>query len=222
MVKTATLALLGLGNVFLGVNAAPTAVTEVQDRSVTYENNKLAVRAKAVPNLEASPYNYIVAAGPALPKRPILYTVTKKGVTGNIDEIAVNKAENSVTVEDANNGDEPKGDSKLSLSDIEISLFVNKGGKQATDLAIVRFSNVVEKSTRPVIDDAFAKLTPTNGVITVTSTSTGEAKTIFDNLQKAAFGKSVAKLHANYNVGQVTKYEITGSKTIPNLAAYVK
>ena len=33
MVKAATLALLGLGNVFLGVNAYPTSVTEVQDVS---------------------------------------------------------------------------------------------------------------------------------------------------------------------------------------------
>lgn len=33
MVKAATVAILGLGNIFLGVNAFPNGVTEIQDVS---------------------------------------------------------------------------------------------------------------------------------------------------------------------------------------------
>jgi hypothetical protein len=83
--------------------------------------------------------------------------------------------------------------------------------------------NVQEKSTKPVIVEAFKNLTPdSSNAITVTSTSTGEAKTIFDDLQKAAFGKSIAKQISNYGVPAVKSYVITGTATIPNLEAHFK
>lgn len=220
MIKTATLALLGLSKVYLGVTAAPTAISETRGH-----NDKLVVRTSTVPDLTASPYLYTASLSMSLPRSPKrTYTVKKSGVQGNLDIIVIHTTENTITVDYANNAAD-KTTNRLGLSDIELSLFVHKGGKRVSDLAEVIFTDVSEKTAKPVIESAIKKLgggKTTDLSITVTSTSTGDASNIFTSLQGTVFGKGLANLHTKYGIGQVTKWTITGSQSIPNLTAYTK
>lgn len=112
---------------------------------------------------------------------------------------------------------------KLFLSDIEMSLFVKKGGKQPSDLAIVRFEVVVEKATNAVIAAAYKSLNKqSSDTITVTPQSTGAEKEVFDNLQTTPFGKNVARLNSDFGSGQVKSYVITDGPLRPTLTVHVK
>ena len=103
-----------------------------------------------------------------------------------------------------------------------MSLFVNKGKKTPADLASVIFEVVVEPDTKKVIGDAYSKLKPKDNTITVTPSSTGDEKTVFDDLQKTPFGKSVGYLNSDFGAGKVTKYVITDGATRPTLTVSVK
>ncbi|KAI9642833.1 hypothetical protein NHQ30_008566 [Ciborinia camelliae] len=57
---------------------------------------------------------------------------------------------------------------------------------------------------------------------TNTSKSTGDENTAFDNLQKTAFGKNVARLHEDFGSGVAMSFVITGDLEQPNLTVHVK
>lgn len=206
--KAATVALLGVSNVF----AAPAAIPEAE--------NSLAVRAKDVPSLEA--HGYKATAGPALKNKPITYSITKAGVNGMVDQIKIDKTENSLSVLNAENASDNSKD-KLKLSDIEMGLWVHVVKKTPGDLAVVRFELVSEKSTLPVIQASRALLkVGDTGPFLVTDKSTGDEKKVFDDLQKTAFGKNVGFLHADFGSGKAKSYGVAGDKNQPTLTVHVK
>ncbi|KAH8680035.1 hypothetical protein BGZ60DRAFT_525225 [Tricladium varicosporioides] len=220
IVKAATVALLGLGNILISVTAFPTGITDIQERSISSENVKLAARAKPVPKL--GDYDYTADPAMVLPNKPIMYIVKRKGNSGTINQIRIDKNANSIAVTMAYN----KADTqppKLFLSDIQMSLFVYQGGKTASDLAILSYEGVDESTTKVVIKNAFEKLKKGDrDVITVTPLSIGLEKEVFDDLMKTPFGKNVQRLHDDFDTGLPKKVVLSGGSNHGTLTVYLK
>jgi hypothetical protein len=151
-----------------------------------------------------------------------LWKVTKPGVSGTIDLIKIDQTEQSITIEDANNQDD-KSAQKLHLSDIEMSLFVYKGGKQVSDLKIVRAQPVVNVATKAAITAAYKTLgLKDTETLTVTATSTGKEKDVFGSLLNTPFGKNAAYLHSDFGAGGISSFVVTDGVVQPTLTIHLQ
>ncbi|KAI8961585.1 hypothetical protein F5Y11DRAFT_325815 [Daldinia sp. FL1419] len=211
--KAATFALLGLGNVFPGVLAAPTS-TEIEDRSTA---DTLVARAKEVPDITEKDYR--VNDGMGLPRKKT-YTVTTPNYKGNLDLIRVEPAAKLVAVLDANN-DEDKTPNRAKLRDIVMYVYSKKGNLKPEEIQKVRYEVVVEKATHAAIEDAYKKLGKTSGDFTVKSSDNGKEKEVFKSLSGTPFGKIASSYHTDYNAGQIKEIKIEGSPTRPDMEVHL-
>jgi len=186
------------------------------------EECTLNVFKKPVPDLAA--HGYTVTKGHALPNKPITYTIKKeihKNEHLTVDQIRIDLKENSLSVLNADNKKDTSSN-KLFLSDIEMALWVHTAKKKVTDLVIIRFEVIVEDATTAVIKDARKLLKVGNdGHFTVTATETGNQKTVFNHLQGTPLGKSVARLHSDFDARQAASYSVTGSALRPNIEIHL-
>ncbi|ORY55919.1 uncharacterized protein BCR38DRAFT_490926 [Pseudomassariella vexata] len=161
MIKSAALAVLSLGFVFSGVNAAPT------------RNSKdLAVRAGGPDSWKPKPVPAVFDRGfykslDTMLSGPVRgnYSDIKAKSAGStsfdtkVDRINIFKKKNTITLQDGDNDNDPTPvENQQSLSEIMTALFEADTGTKITNLSVIKFDTVVEKDTRAQIDAAYAKL----------------------------------------------------------------
>jgi len=148
--------------------------------------------------------------GFALPGKPKLYVVKRKGIINQLDQIKVDATEKSIDLELANNKNSDTGPDKLKLSDIMMAVYVEKTKQKPEDLAIVRFVRITEDGTNKAIRDAKKKL----GLgdlekFDVSSDSDGKKEEIFEDLKNTALGKAAEWLHKDFDTGKIEKIFVT-------------
>ncbi|KAI0967022.1 hypothetical protein F4678DRAFT_483374 [Xylaria arbuscula] len=133
-----------------------------------------------------------------------IYKIYTKGYEDGkafVDQIGINKKDNSINVMNAyNKKDDSPPEQKMYLNDIEMALF-KLAGKNPQDLAVVRFDTVTNDETRDAMEKAVADLGK-GKVITVKSTDTGKEGQVFDDLLATPFGSNVDRLNQEFSVGK--------------------
>ena len=167
----------------------------------------VAIPAAPVPDLFSSGRGYRAERAPdrELSADEEFYKVFSPAQTNPVNEIRINKKDNAIEVEEAENKYD-KAPNRANLHEVEMSLWVHKAGMKPEDLKVLRAETVVEESTEKAMGRAKEKLG--TGEYTVTSSSTGVEREIFDDfLVNSAYGKSAQRLlDANPAVGK----QITG------------
>ncbi|KAK8102549.1 hypothetical protein PG984_015695 [Apiospora sp. TS-2023a] len=138
-----------------------------------------------------------------------------------VDTIGIRKDDNSINTLEAFNKDQTfEGgmqykDHPVRLSDIQMYLFVNKGGKRPQDLSIMRYDSIVESKTDGVMAAALEKFPNPSGAsdneITVTSKAAKDSDeyNIFQQMLKTPIGMNVDKTVQQFGVGkQIQSFKI--------------
>ena len=141
----------------------------------------------------------------------------------------IDKNEKSITVESADNNKIDKGEGlgqfgkeRLKLSQIMMAVFVEKSKLNPKDLAIVRFTSIIEPNTRPAIEAAHEKLKiGKGGVVEVDSDSDDEKEEVFKDLKKTTFGKATEWLHKEFDAGEIKKIRLSDGMQQGTMTIYL-
>lgn len=140
-----------------------------------------------------------------------------------VDTIGIRKDDNSINTIAAYNKDQKfQGgmqykDHPVRLSDIQMYLFVNKGGKRPQDLNVMRFDTIIEDDTINTIEDTLAKYPPKSDgslpdeVIVASNAKQGSLDhETYEALMKTPLGQNVDKINQQFGVGkQIQSIKIT-------------
>ncbi len=103
-----------------------------------------------------------------------------------------------------------------------MSLFVYKGGKQVSDLKIVRAQPVVNPATKAAIVAGYKTLgLKDHETLTVTAKSSGKEKEVYHSLLNTPFGKNAGFLHSDFGAGGVSSFVVTDGVVQPTLTIHL-
>ncbi|KAK8037218.1 hypothetical protein PG991_000564 [Apiospora marii] len=163
-----------------------------------------------------------------------VWTDRYEGGQEPVYRIGIREDDNSINTLDAFNKDQkwPDGtkhkDTTIELSDMQMHLFVAKGGKRPQDLSVMRYDNVIESSTDAAMYSAIEKLphSPGNADTEVTVSSKAapdsEERKIFQEMRKTPLGMNVDKTLQQYSVGkQIQSFKITEQSSSAHLEVHL-